>query len=145
MLAELEERGETGGVSTKPKIEIARIYDVRDTPSRESVTRVLVDRLWPRGVSREDASIDSWPKEATPSTELRKSWHADPHGHEPERFNAFKEAYRDEFKKDPAKSALAELVEELSDAKSILLLTAAKDPDVSHVPVIAEALRRRLK
>ena len=124
-----------------PEIAIARIYDSPgDTAGNSHAVRVLVDRLWPRGVSREQAAIDLWPKDVTPSSDLRKSWHADPHGHDPEHFEAFKHSYREELQSDTARSALEELAANVSDASSVVLLTAAKDPEMSHVPVILEAL-----
>ena len=130
------------------KIEVARIYDAEGSGAAAGAggrpLRVLVDRLWPRGVSREKAAIDLWPKDATPSTELRKTWHADPHGHDPEHFEAFEAAYRAELEEEPARTALAELVEAAAKAPRVLLLTAAKDPAVSHVPVIRAALERAL-
>ena len=128
------------------EIETARIYDEPgDGPGRDAATfRVLVDRLWPRGVSRERAAIDLWSKEATPSTALRKAWHADPRGHEPEHFEAFKAAYREELAQEPARTALAELAQAVAGKPRVLLLTAAKDPELSHVPVIREALEQAL-
>lgn len=135
------------------KIEVARIYEalVDAAPDGEATggaggkpLRVLVDRLWPRGVSRDRAAIDLWAKDATPSTELRKTWHADPHGHDPAHFEAFEAAYRAELAEEPARTALAELARAAAKAPSVLLLTAAKDPEVSHVPVIREALEAAL-
>ncbi|MFC5337735.1 DUF488 domain-containing protein [Leucobacter denitrificans] len=129
-----------------PEIAVARIYDSLGDASADSHTvRVLVDRLWPRGVSREQAAIDLWPKEVTPSNDLRKSWHADPQGHEPEHFEEFKASYREELQTDAAQDALAELATALREERSVLLLTAAKDPEVSHVPVIREALSDALR
>lgn len=130
-----------------PKFSVERIYDAKLTPgtSKGKAVRVLVDRLWPRGVSRQQAAIDHWPKDATPNTELRKSWHDDPHGHEDRNFQAFKDSYRDELKKEEAQEALKELADEIGDASEILLLTAAKDPGVSHVPVIQQAIKQAIK
>lgn len=125
---------------THEKIDVARIYDSRDVAHDPGTLRVLVDRLWPRGVSKDDAAIDLWPKDALPSTELRKTWHADPDGHEPSHFEAFKAAYRDELAHEPAASALSELAQAVQKSDHVLLLTAAKDPSISHVPVLLEAL-----
>lgn len=124
-------------------IHVARIYDHRGASSDPNELRVLVDRLWPRGVSKEDAAIDVWAKEVTPSTELRKTWHGDPDGHSPDHFKAFEAAYASELDKEPAKSALAELAANIADAGSVLLLTAAKSPDMSHVPTLVDALTRQ--
>lgn len=143
-------------MSNMPKIEIARIYDHElEGPAddadrgaadrRDDTVRVLIDRLWPRGVSREQAAIDLWPKDVTPSSELRKTWHADPLGHEPDHFEAFKASYRTELAEEPARSALNQLVDDLSDASHVYLFTAAKTPHVSHAPVIAEALEQAMQ
>lgn len=96
-------------------------------------------------MSREKAAIDLWPKDLTPSSELRKTWHADPHGHEPDHFEAFKASYREELAQEPAQAALLELADAVAEAPNVVLLTAAKTPDVSHVPVIVEALKRALR
>ena len=142
-----------------PKIEIARIYDHEleelsdsagndtaghDAAGHDAAVRVLVDRLWPRGVSREKAAIDLWPKDATPSSELRKTWHDDPLGHDPAHFEAFEASYRAELEEEPARSALKQLADDLAGSSHVYLFTAAKTPEVSHVPVIAEALERVL-
>lgn len=141
-------------MSNMPKIEIARIYDHEiegpaagagdASAGHDDAVRVLVDRLWPRGVSREKAAIDLWPKDATPSTELRKTWHADPLGHEPDHFEAFKASYRAELAEEPASSALKQLANDLSGASHVYLFTASKSPEMSHVPVIVEALEQAL-
>ena len=135
--------------ASTPEITVARIYDslVHGSPgdAHDSSLRVLVDRLWPRGVSREEAAIDLWPKEATPSTELRTSWHAAPHGHEPAQLDAFQDAYRAELASEPAHTALTDLANDAAGASRILLLTATKTPDVSHVPVFATALTELLQ
>ncbi|MGO3147343.1 MAG: DUF488 domain-containing protein [Leucobacter sp.] len=132
-----------------PEIHVARIYDSLTAESSgdadDSSVRVLVDRLWPRGVSRDEAAIDLWPKVATPSADLRKSWHADPHGQDPAQFGAFQDAYREELANEPARSALSDLVSEVADASRILLLTATKTPDISHVPVFLAALTDALR
>ena len=89
------------GRSSGPRVEIRRVYD--DAPS-PGVRRVLVDRLWPRGVAKADAPIDEWAKDLAPSTELRR-WY----GHEPDKFREFATRYRAELKTGPANDALARL------------------------------------
>ena len=79
-------------VSALPTIKLKRAYD---PPARGDGLRVLVDRLWPRGVKKEDLRLDAWAKELAPSTELRK-WF----GHGPQRWVEFKKRYRAELKKD---------------------------------------------
>lgn len=125
-----------------PDIHIARIYDAEKPPgaAHGSAVRVLVDRLWPRGVSKEKAAIDHWPKDATPSTELRKSWHAADTNHDAAHVDAFRTTYRAELAKEPARTAMAELAAALKDADEILLLTATKSIDLSQAPVFREVL-----
>ena len=94
--------------------------------------RVLVDRLWPRGLRKTDAKIDLWVKEVAPSTELRK-WF----GHEPERFTEFKRRYRKELSKD----GFSEL-RKLGRGKTVTLLYGAKDPEMNQAAVLLEILRR---
>ncbi len=75
------------------KIKIKRAYDI---PSDDDGYRILVDRLWPRGISKEKAKIDFWPKELSPSTELRR-WY----GHDPEKWSEFKSRYFTELDGNP--------------------------------------------
>jgi uncharacterized protein YeaO (DUF488 family) len=106
---------------------IKRIYD----PAEESDGyRVLVDRLWPRGLKREDAAIDDWAKEIAPSASLRE-WF----GHKPERWAAFEKKYRAELQEGAAADALAALKKR---AGRVTLLTATRDLDHCH----ARALQR---
>src|SRR6266849_2343817 len=77
-----------------PKFVIKRAYD---PPSSKDGVRILVDRLWPRGLRKDAAALDLWAKELAPSTALRK-WF----DHRPERFAEFKRRYRDELKGNPA-------------------------------------------
>ncbi|GAA1328171.1 DUF488 domain-containing protein [Leucobacter albus] len=125
---------------------VKRVYD---SPDPTDGVRVLVDRLWPRGISKEAAALDSWAKDATPSTELRKSWHGDPRGHEPERYAAFADAYREELSREPALGAVRDLAElaraaERPGAAPLTLVTGVKDPERSHVPVLVEAITAAL-
>jgi len=106
--------------------------------------RILVDRLWPRGVSKERARIDRWEKAVAPSPDLRRSWHADPHGHDPDRFAAFADAYRAELRRPPASDALDELAELARSHGRVTLVYGARDPEINHVVVLREALLGRL-
>ena len=74
------------------KIKIKRVYE---KPDKDDGIRILVDRLWPRGLTREKASIDLWLKDIAPSAELRK-WF----GHDPEKWDEFRKRYRHELKED---------------------------------------------
>src|SRR5437588_7066706 len=102
----------------KLTIALKRVYD---EPESSDGTRVLVDRLWPRGLSRERARIDLWLKEIAPSNSLRIRLHGDPAGWED-----FKTAYYAELERPSAKSAVRELLDRL-DREPITLLFAARD------------------
>lgn len=111
-------------------VRIKRIYD---EPSENDGYRVLVDRLWPRGVSKEHAQLDMWLKDVAPSPDLRE-WF----GHKPERFEEFSARYQDELARNPA---VAELREILTSNASVTLLYAAKDPFVNHAVVLLDFLQ----
>jgi uncharacterized protein YeaO (DUF488 family) len=110
-------------------IAIKRAYD---PPSSEDGLRILVDRLWPRGVRKEDLALDVWAKDIAPSTELRK-WF----DHRPERFAEFKVRYLAELKHNPA---VADVRTRIGKAKATLVY-AAKDPAINHAVVLAEFLK----
>lgn len=111
-------------------VAIGRVYDELDP----GVTHVLVDRLWPRGISKDEAPFDRWAKDVAPSAGLRK-WY----GHVPERFTEFVRRYREELAQSPAKEALAALRSE-AGAKGVVLVTATKDLDRSGAAVLRDVL-----
>lgn len=111
-------------------IQIKRIYD---TPSKQDGYRVLVDRLWPRGVSKQRAALDLWFKDIAPSGELR-TWF----GHKPERFEEFSHKYADELTNNSA--AVETLKNLLKDNQILTLLYAAKDPAINHAVVLRRFL-----
>ena len=111
-------------------IKIKRIYD---QPQSEDGYRVLVDRLWPRGISKEEAALDEWLKDIGPSNELRK-WF----GHIPERFPEFEQKYLDELKE---KSTLTDHLKTIAQQKTITLLYSAKDQQHNQAVVLLKALR----
>lgn len=115
-------------------VSIKRIYD---EPSPQDGYRILVDRLWPRGVSKERAALDLWMKAIAPSPELRR-WF----GHDPERFDEFAEQYRREL--DANTEAVDELKRVCSEHDAVTLLYAAKDPIVNHAAVLREYLENDL-
>jgi uncharacterized protein YeaO (DUF488 family) len=119
-------------MTNKLEVRVRRIYD---EPTRGDGTRVLVDRVWPRGLSKEKARIDKWCKEVAPSTELRR-WY----GHEPERFAEFSRRYRAELDDPERATALAHL-RRLAEAQTMTVLTATKDIAISQAAVIADLLR----
>jgi uncharacterized protein YeaO (DUF488 family) len=112
-------------------IAIKRVYD---PPKPSDGFRVLVDRLWPRGLTKEKAALDLWAKEIAPSTELRQEFN-----HRPEKFAEFKRHYRLELSKNPALTAFRR---ELQRPK-VTLLFGARDPKINHAVVLAEYLRQR--
>ena len=116
----------------KPKVKIARVYD--DTPEKDGV-RVLVDRIWPRGLKKEAAHLDRWAKDVAPSPELR-TWY----GHDPDKFDEFRRRYGAELGEPERAAAFAEL-SELAHVKPLLLLTASRDLEHSQAAVLAEKLR----
>lgn len=97
---------------------------------------MLVDRLWPRGLTKEKAALDLWAKEVAPSPGLRREFN-----HKPEKFAEFKKLYRFELSKNPA---LAAFRQELKRPK-VTLLFAAHDPRVNHAVVLADYLTRSAK
>lgn len=109
-------------------VKLKRVYE---EATAEDGTRVLVDRLWPRGVSKEAAAIDRWQRELAPSHELR-TWF----GHDPERFEAFARRYRAEIEGAQELSELRRLARE----GTLTLVYAARDETHNHARVLAELL-----
>lgn len=112
-------------------VRMARVYD---DPQPADGTRILVDRLWPRGLRKDEARIDSWLKQVAPTTELRR-WY----NHDPELFTEFDRRYRRELAEPEQHAALAQL-RELAGAGPVTLLTASKHLDISHLTVLAAVL-----
>ena len=108
-------------------IRIKRVYE---QPSHEDGKRILVDRLWPRGLSKEKASVDLWLKDIAPSTELRK-WFA----HDPSKWDEFKQRYLSELKENS--EAVQTLKEELKKGQ-VTLVYAAKDEEHNDALVLQE-------
>ncbi|MBV8542899.1 MAG: DUF488 family protein [Pseudonocardiales bacterium] len=115
--------------------EVVRIRRVYDEASAEDGTRVLVDRIWPRGLAKEAAHLDDWVKDVAPSTELRK-WYA----HDPAKFSRFRGRYRAELETPAGRRAVAQL-RELAADRPLTLLTASRDLDHSQAAVLAEVLK----
>lgn len=112
-------------------VTVGRVYDDVDP---EGGQRILVDRLWPRGVSREAAALDRWCKEVAPSDELRR-WY----DHVEERFEEFSQRYDQQLCDEPWLGLVNDLVA-AAQAGPILLLTATKDVAHSHVPILVSAI-----
>ncbi|MER7949566.1 DUF488 family protein [Streptomyces sp. NPDC096079] len=122
--------------ASTPDVRVRRVYD---DPSPDDGVRVLVDRLWPRGLKKTDARIDEWPKALTPSTELRRWYHGTEGAYE-----EFRRRYEAELDAPAAAEALDRL-RDLATAGTVTLLTAAKDPSASHTTVLRGLLGQSLK
>ncbi|MEU6540384.1 DUF488 family protein [Streptomyces sp. NPDC047000] len=111
-----------------------RVRRVYEPPEPEDGVRVLVDRLWPRGLAKDAARVDEWPKGLTPSAELRRWYHA---GEGP--YEEFARRYEAELAAPEAAELLAR-VREMAQTGPVTLLTAAKKPGESHTAVLARLL-----
>ncbi|MFC5246892.1 DUF488 domain-containing protein [Streptomyces nigrescens] len=124
-----------GEMSAKKNLRLRRVYEA---PEPSDGARVLVDRLWPRGLSKADAQLTEWCKEVAPSSELRRWFH-----HEEPRFTEFAERYREELAQEAVQPALERLRERAAQGP-LTLLTATKGVSVSHVNVLIEVLQEGL-
>lgn len=113
------------------EVRVRRIYDPVDPYDG---VRVLVDRVWPRGLRRDAAHLDEWCRRVAPSAELRR-WY----GHDPDRFAEFARRYRDELG-DPERAAALAHLRELAHGRRLTLLTATRDVAISQAAVLAELL-----
>lgn len=109
-----------------------RLKRVYDDPSPEDGFRVLVDRLWPRGLTKERAAVDLWAKDAAPSAELRRAFH-----HDGLPWEDFANAYRDELAGNPA---IGSLRDELARHPDATLLFGAHDPVRNHAVILLDML-----
>ncbi len=117
-------------------VEIKRVYEAAGADDGE---RILVDRLWPRGVSHDRAKLSEWDKDVAPTAELR-TWF----NHDPARMDEFAERYRSELDSLPeAREAVQHLLDLLRKGKKLTLVYAAKDPKVNQAKVLAEYLTSR--
>ena len=118
-------------------VTIKRVYENAEPADG---TRILVDRLWPRGVSRSRAAVSEWDKDIAPSPDLLTWW-----GHDPDRLTEFAARYRDELDTLPAaREAVIHLLDLLRAGGTVTLVYAAKDPRVNHAAILADHLRDRL-
>ena len=116
-------------------IQIQRIYE---KPLKEGV-RILVDRVWPRGISKDQADLDHWLKNIAPTSELRKWFN-----HDPKLYAAFKEKYEKELREnDDQNEAFEELQEIARSNNDIVLLYAAKDTEHNQAVVLKELLENK--
>ena len=118
---------------TQPRdVQVRRIYD---DPSVEDGIRVLVDRRWPRGVSKARAELDEWCTDVAPSDALRK-WY----GHSPEKFEEFGSRYRQELE-EPERASALRYLRLMTAHGRLTLLTATKRAEISQAAILAEILR----
>ena len=112
------------------KVDIGRVYDDLEGPAH----KILVDRLWPRGMAKAEAPFDQWLKDVAPSAQLRK-WY----GHVQERFEEFGRRYRNELAAAPARDALIALREKARDS-GVVLLTTTRDLEHSGAAVLGQVM-----
>lgn len=112
---------------------IRRVYDKAEASDGY---RVLVDRLWPRGIKKQDLPLDAWVKDLAPSPALRK-WF----GHKPENWAHFRESYQAELRTVEQRQRMRALIDEAS-RQHMTLVYAAKDPDHNHALILADELNR---
>lgn len=116
------------------QVDIKRVYE---QAADEDGVRILVDRLWPRGVSKERAALSGWLKDVAPSPDLRRWWH-----HDPDRFQDFARRYRTELDDNPALEDLLSIVREHDRTT---LVYAAKNPAVNHALILLDYIRQALE
>ncbi|WP_390135350.1 DUF488 domain-containing protein [Bifidobacterium apicola] len=116
------------------QVDIKRVYE---QAADEDGVRILVDRLWPRGVSKERAALSGWLKDVAPSPDLRRWWH-----HDPDRFEDFARRYRTELDDNPALEDLLSIVREHDRTT---LVYAAKNPAVNHALILRDYIRQALE
>lgn len=118
------------------KILMKRVYE---EAAEKDGYRILVDRLWPRGVKKEDLPHDLWAKEITPSSEIRNEFN-----HEEEKFNAFKQHYLYEINENDEMDLFLETISEELETQNVTLLYAAKDEENNHVIILKDWLEETL-
>lgn len=114
------------------QVRLRRVYTDREPADG---TRVLVDRLWPRGLAKDAGKVDDWLRAVAPSDDLRR-WY----GHDPARFEEFRQRYRAELA-DPERAAALGRLRELARSGPVTLVTATRDVSTSQAAVLADALR----
>ena len=120
----------------KKTIKIKRAYE---PPEKSDGYRVLIDRLWPRGVSKARLRLDEWCKDLAPSAELRKFF-----GHDPDKWREFQSRYRKELREADSKKKLADL-RALARRSTLTLVYSARDEDHNDAVVLKQLLERDLK
>lgn len=120
----------------KHQIKLMRVYEMDDTTKG---SRILVDKVWPRGVAKKKLEPFYWAKEITPSTELRK-WF----DHKEEKFEKFKKKYLDELEANPAKEDFLKKIRDILKEEDVIFLYGAKDKKINHVVILKDWIERNL-
>mgnify|MGYP000946300409 CR=1 FL=1 len=115
-------------MNDKALLKIKRVYQPAETTDGY---RILVDRLWPRGIRKEELKMDEWAKEVTPSTAIRKDF-----GHDPARFPEFETRYRLELNENPQATVFASRIQTLLKTTPVTLLYAARDETCNHALIL---------
>jgi len=118
-------------------VQLKRVYE---PPDRSDGARVLVDRLWPRGLTKEEAALDAWLKDIAPSHELRKWYHA-----HPQEWRKFRERYLEELSTETAEAELQRLQELARKPEGLTLLFASKSLEQNHAIVLKELIEGQRK
>lgn len=118
----------------KHEIQVKRAYE---PASRGDGFRVLVDRVWPRGVSKDELHVREWAKDIAPSTQLRQ-WF----GHDPSRWSEFRDRYKKELANDAARDAIRDIIKDAKDTKTITLIYGAKDTEHNQAIVLRDMFER---
>lgn len=118
-------------------LKMKRVYD---GVSPDDGYRILVDRLWPRGVSKERAAVDLWAKDITPTPDIRKEFN-----HEADKFDWFKHAYLSELRSNDAVPAFVRAVSGQLEKGNVTFVYAAKDPQINHVVILKEFVEAQFK
>ncbi|WP_034536655.1 DUF488 domain-containing protein [Carnobacterium inhibens] len=115
------------------QLNMKRVYE---KPEKEDGYRILVDRIWPRGVSKDKAAINEWAKEITPSSTIRKEF-----DHQPQKFEWFKQAYWTELTDNPRLESFLIHVFEQLEQTPVTFVYAAKDEEFNHVVVLMDYIK----
>ncbi len=121
----------------KKELKMKRVYEEAE---RDDGYRILVDRIWPRGVAKEKAAIDEWYKEITPSTKIRKAF-----DHKPERFDTFKQEYIAELDQNKETDAFIKKVSQQLSKETVTFVYAAKDEEHNHVVILIDYVKEKMK
>lgn len=125
------------------QLNMKRVYE---KPDKEDGYRILVDRIWPRGVSKDKAAINEWAKEITPTSTIRKEFDHQPQNrkefdHQPQKFEWFKQAYWTELTDNPRLEPFLIHVFEQLELTPVTFVYAAKDEEFNHVVVLMEYIK----